>query len=135
RRREGGAHAQARQEAADAAAARAAFASADDARGVQARAERRRLGARLHLRHPGRAHGDHGAARRLERCRNQVPGSQHDAKLARGDLREPRQENGMNWYAVRAIYHFEMARMWRTIVQSIVAPVISTSLYFVVFGS
>ena len=41
----------------------------------------------------------------------------------------------MNWYAVRAIYHFEMARMWRTIVQSIVAPVISTSLYFVVFGS
>ena len=41
----------------------------------------------------------------------------------------------MNWYAVRAIYFFEMARMWRTIVQSIVAPVISTSLYFVVFGS
>ena len=41
----------------------------------------------------------------------------------------------MNWYAVRAIYHFEMARMWRTIVQSIVAPVLSTSLYFVVFGS
>jgi ABC-2 type transport system permease protein len=41
----------------------------------------------------------------------------------------------MNWYAVRAIYFFEMARMWRTIVQSIVAPVLSTSLYFVVFGS
>jgi ABC-2 type transport system permease protein len=41
----------------------------------------------------------------------------------------------MNWYAVRAIYHFEMARMWRTVVQSIVAPVLSTSLYFVVFGS
>ena len=41
----------------------------------------------------------------------------------------------MNWYAVRAIYNFEMARMWRTIVQSIVAPVISTSLYFVVFGT
>jgi ABC-2 type transport system permease protein len=41
----------------------------------------------------------------------------------------------MNWYAVRAIYHFEMARMFRTIVQSIVAPVLSTSLYFVVFGS
>ncbi len=41
----------------------------------------------------------------------------------------------MNWYAVRAIYGFEMARMWRTIVQSIVAPVISTALYFVVFGS
>jgi ABC-2 type transport system permease protein len=41
----------------------------------------------------------------------------------------------MNWYAVKAIYHFEMARMWRTVVQSIVAPVLSTSLYFVVFGS
>ena len=41
----------------------------------------------------------------------------------------------MNWHAVRAIYKFEMARTFRTIVQSIVAPVISTSLYFVVFGS
>jgi len=41
----------------------------------------------------------------------------------------------MNWYAVRAIYRFEMARTWRTLMQSIVSPVISTSLYFVVFGS
>lgn len=41
----------------------------------------------------------------------------------------------MNGYAIRAIYKFEMARMWRTVVQSIVAPVLSTSLYFVVFGS
>jgi ABC-2 type transport system permease protein len=41
----------------------------------------------------------------------------------------------VNWYAVRSIYYFEMARMWRTVVQSIVAPVLSTSLYFVVFGS
>jgi ABC-2 type transport system permease protein len=41
----------------------------------------------------------------------------------------------MNWHAVRAIYSFEMARMRRTVVQSIVAPVLSTSLYFVVFGS
>jgi ABC-2 type transport system permease protein len=41
----------------------------------------------------------------------------------------------VNGYAIRAIYKFEMARMWRTIVQSIVAPVLSTSLYFVVFGS
>jgi ABC-2 type transport system permease protein len=41
----------------------------------------------------------------------------------------------VNWYAVKAIYHFEMARMFRTVVQSIVAPVLSTSLYFVVFGS
>ena len=41
----------------------------------------------------------------------------------------------MNLHAVRAIYLFEMARTWRTLGQSIAAPVISTSLYFVVFGS
>jgi ABC-2 type transport system permease protein len=41
----------------------------------------------------------------------------------------------MNWRAVRAIYLFEMHRTWRTLMQSIAAPVISTSLYFVVFGS
>jgi len=41
----------------------------------------------------------------------------------------------MNWHAIKAIYKFEMARTRRTIVQSIVAPVISTSLYFVVFGA
>src|SRR5476651_1474587 len=41
----------------------------------------------------------------------------------------------MNIHAIRAIYKFEMARTWRTLMQSIIAPVISTSLYFVVFGS
>lgn len=41
----------------------------------------------------------------------------------------------MNFYAVKAIYRYEMARMFRTVVQSIVAPVLSTSLYFVIFGS
>ncbi|HEX8417362.1 MAG TPA: ABC transporter permease [Methylobacterium sp.] len=41
----------------------------------------------------------------------------------------------MNWPAIRAIYGFEMARFWRTALQSIVAPVLSTSLYFVVFGA
>jgi ABC-2 type transport system permease protein len=41
----------------------------------------------------------------------------------------------MNRHAVRAIYLFEMARTWRTLLQSIASPVISTSLYFVVFGS
>jgi ABC-2 type transport system permease protein len=41
----------------------------------------------------------------------------------------------MNVRAVRAIYGFEMARTWRTLGQSIVSPVISTSLYFVVFGA
>jgi len=41
----------------------------------------------------------------------------------------------MNRYAVMAIYKFEMARTKRTIFQSIISPVISTSLYFIVFGS
>jgi len=41
----------------------------------------------------------------------------------------------MNTYAIAAIYYFEMSRWFRTIGQSIAAPVISTSLYFVVFGS
>ena len=41
----------------------------------------------------------------------------------------------MNLHAIRAIYNFEMARTWRTLFQSIISPVISTSLYFVVFGA
>jgi len=41
----------------------------------------------------------------------------------------------MNVHAIRAIYRFEMARTFRTLAQSILAPVITTSLYFVVFGS
>ena len=41
----------------------------------------------------------------------------------------------MNWRAVKAIYMFEMSRAFRTLLQSIVSPVISTSLYFVVFGT
>ena len=41
----------------------------------------------------------------------------------------------MNIHAVRAIYKFEMARTRRTLMQSIISPVISTSLYFVVFGA
>jgi ABC-2 type transport system permease protein len=41
----------------------------------------------------------------------------------------------MNFYAIRAIYLFEMSRTARTLMQSIAAPVISTALYFVVFGA
>ena len=43
--------------------------------------------------------------------------------------------SAMNIHAMRAIYAFEMARTRRTLMQSIVSPVISTSLYFVVFGA
>jgi len=41
----------------------------------------------------------------------------------------------INYHGVRAIYRFEIARTLRTLAQSIIAPVISTSLYFIVFGS
>ena len=41
----------------------------------------------------------------------------------------------MNIWAIHAIYRFEMARARRTLMQSIISPVISTSLYFVVFGA
>ncbi|HET7687308.1 MAG TPA: ABC transporter permease [Candidatus Macondimonas sp.] len=41
----------------------------------------------------------------------------------------------MNVYAIRAIYRFEMARWLRTLMQSIASPVLSTSLYFIVFGA
>ena len=41
----------------------------------------------------------------------------------------------MNFHAILAIYKFEMARAWRTLMQSVASPVISTALYFVVFGS
>ena len=41
----------------------------------------------------------------------------------------------MNIHAIRSIYKFEMMRTWRTLMQSVISPVISTSLYFVVFGA
>jgi ABC-2 type transport system permease protein len=41
----------------------------------------------------------------------------------------------MNVHAIRAIYGFELSRTWRTIYQSIASPVLSTSLYFIVFGA
>ena len=41
----------------------------------------------------------------------------------------------MNFYAIKAIYNFEMNRTYRTILQSVISPVISTALYFVVFGT
>ena len=40
----------------------------------------------------------------------------------------------MNLHGIRAIYRFEMARTFRTVMQSIAAPVLTTSLYFIVFG-
>ena len=40
----------------------------------------------------------------------------------------------MNFYGIRAIYRFEMARTFRTLLESVAAPVLTTSLYFIVFG-
>ena len=67
--------------------------------------------------------------------RHPLPRSGDAAELARGHLRRPGEAGVMNLHAVRAIYLFEMARTGRTLLQSIVSPVISTSLYFVVFGA
>ncbi|MEM9691428.1 MAG: ABC transporter permease [Myxococcota bacterium] len=41
----------------------------------------------------------------------------------------------LNWHGVAAIYRFEMARTFRTLMESIISPVLSTSLYFIVFGT
>src|SRR5688500_2000511 len=41
----------------------------------------------------------------------------------------------MNFHAVKASYKFEMSRTWRTLLHSVVSPVVATSLYFVVFGA
>ena len=96
---------------------------------------RRRQGADLHLRHQRRAHRHHGAARRAAGRRHPVSGFAHDAKLAGGHFRRPVEAPAMNIYAVRAIYIYEMSRTARTLFQSVVSPVISTSLYFIVFGA
>ncbi len=88
----------------------------------------------LHLRHARPAHRHHQPSHRPCRRRHQVQGPRHVAKLARGHLRRSG-EAEMNLPAIRAIYKFEMARWGRTLLQSIVSPVISTSLYFVVFGA
>ena len=70
----------------------------------------------------------------LARRRHPLQGPAHDAELAGRNLRQPG-ERTMNCRAVWAIYGFEMARTGRTLMQSIAFPVISTSLYFVVFGA
>ena len=93
----------------------------------------RRARAHLQLRHQGRAHRHHVAARRTAQREHPLQGPAHHAELARGNLRQPGEV--MNLRAVRAIYLFEMARTGRTLLQSIVSPVLSTSLYFVVFGA
>jgi ABC-2 type transport system permease protein len=65
-----------------------------------------------------------------------TPARPPDSAVApRADAPHAHAPAAMNWHAVRAIYRFEMARTRRTLMQSIVSPVISTSLYFIVFGA
>src|SRR6185369_14043851 len=73
-------------------------------------------------------------AQRPQNRRHPHFGPRYPPVVPRRHLRQPR-EGAMNFRAIKAIYLFEMARTWRTLMQSIVAPVLSTSLYFVVFGS
>jgi ABC-2 type transport system permease protein len=53
----------------------------------------------------------------------------------KGPDENPMKAPRFNRYGVWAVYRFEMARFWRTLLQSVVTPVITTSLYFVVFGT
>jgi ABC-2 type transport system permease protein len=55
--------------------------------------------------------------------------------MTQGDATSPFALTGMNWHGARAIYQFEMARWGRTLLTSILSPVLSTMLYFVVFGA
>src|SRR5882762_5027655 len=95
---------------------------------------RRGLRTDLQLRHQGRAHRHHQPAQRPARRRHPHLGPRYPPVFPRRHLRQPG-EGAMNYRAIRAIYLFEMARTWRTLLQSIVSPVVSTSLYFVVFGA
>src|SRR5690606_5592147 len=123
------------QKTAFSAACTAAGQGSASAAGLRAAAFRRRPRARLHLRlqPPGPRHRH--LVERPATGRRKVQRSPDPAKLAGRHLRQPRQGRRMNLHAIRAIYLFEMARSWRTLSQSLLAPVISTSLYFVVFGA
>ena len=98
----------------------------------------------IHLRWPRGAHGHSGAAQALERSGHRLQRPEHAPELARGHLRQPGERAhwrstmsslAFNRHGVWAIYRFEMARALRTLWQSVVTPVITTSLYFVVFGA
>src|SRR6185437_1888481 len=132
------ADAQARQEAPCPPGRRQAGGRSSGACRLQPGDRRGRPRADLRVRHARRAHRCRHAARRLERGRRSHPRPAHQSILARGDLRRPRQrhaERAMNFRAVAAIYSTEMMRTGRTLAQSIVSPVVSTVLYFVVFGA
>ena len=140
-RGEGRADEEARQEAADAAPARAAGGDSRRARRLEARTlndggselEYTFDAARGAHRHPGAAARGSSELGIGFKDLNTRQSSLEDIFVEPGE----RAEDGMNRFnAVRlAIYRFEMARFRRTLWQSLVTPVITTSLYFVVFGA
>jgi ABC-2 type transport system permease protein len=83
---------------------------------------------------PGRPKGEEQRSAQHEVPSMHTPGRPKDEEQ-RSAQREGTPVSAMNLHAIRAIYRFEMDRTWRTLMQSIVSPVISTSLYFVVFGA
>ena len=95
----------------------------------------RRPSPRVHVPRRARPGAGRGPPPGALGARDRLQGSADPRELARGHLRQPGEVAIMNRHAIRAIYLFEMSRAWRTLLQSLAAPVISTSLYFVVFGS
>ncbi len=74
--------------------------------------------------------------RRLSGSRHRLQGPVDPPVEPRGDLRRARpRRRPVNFHGISAIYRFEMARWKRTLWQSLITPVITTALYFVVFGS
>src|SRR5690606_20462985 len=76
-----------------------------------------------------------GNAAPARRFRHRIEGPAFEGKLTGRHFREPGKERLMNLYGVKAIYKFEMARAFRTLMQSIASPVLSTALYLIVFGA
>src|SRR5690606_37280098 len=109
---------------------------------VAAGAEERRLRTGIRLRFPRREDRRALPAAPPVGPRRRLQGPEHPPEVAGGHLRQPgppRSRGGggvmrFNGHGVWAIYRFEMARSLRTLWQSLVTPVITTSLYFVVFG-
>ena len=120
----------------------AARRGARGARRLETRAQRRRPRAAVHLRRRARADRRRAAAQAARAARHRLARPQHARDLAGGDLRQPRRAGSarvsgpaFNRHGVWAIYRFEMARFLRTLLQSVLTPVITTSLFVIVFGA
>src|SRR5205085_2297302 len=89
------------------------------------------------IRQPRRAHRHRLANAPADRPRHRLQGSVDPPVEPRGYFRRAGPQRGphMNVHGIAAIYKFEMARWGRTLWQSLITPVITTALYFVVFGS